>query len=76
MVMKVIKQEALLKHYHFEYDYATGHVYGHPKFRDGTYIHTSRIVNFNKRVGVIETLHTFYKLEGYEREEAPQIGEQ
>lgn len=58
-----VKQEALLRDWQFYGETVTGRVYGHPRFKDGTRIHTSRIVNFKN--GVVETLHTYYRLEGY-----------
>ena len=67
-----MKQEASLRNWHFEWlpyercNIAIGDVYGHPNFSDGYRIHTSKIIDFSKRYGVIQTLHTFYQLEDYE----------
>lgn len=47
--------------------YYQGYVYNNPKFEDGTYIHTSRLVNevigeHTGKVVAIETLNTVYEL--------------
>ena len=74
----MVKQEALLKNWHFvwlEHDQsnvAVGYVYGHPRFTAGDFIHTSKIINYNVKNGIIETLHTYYKLEDYEYYEAAE----
>ena len=65
------KQEASLRNWRFEGPVLIGNVYGHPRFPNGHKIHTSRIVNFNKRSGIVETLHTFYRLEDYNEPEEP-----
>lgn len=39
-----------------------GNVYGHPRLRDGEFIHTSKVVKFHKGLGIAETLNTFYTL--------------
>jgi len=66
------KQEASLRNWKLHWlpppedcQVACGEVYGHPKFPDGRRIHTSQIVNFNSKHGIVETLHTFYRLEDY-----------
>lgn len=71
------KQEASLRNWQFCGLIAYGDVYGHPRFPPGHCVHTSKIIALNKRAGIIETLHTFYRLEGYtlESEESPQICE-
>ena len=37
-----------------------GQAYGHPRFPDGMFVHTSKIVN--RVESVVETLNTFYEL--------------
>lgn len=37
-----------------------GDVYGHPRFPDGTFVRTSRVVE--RRDGEVETLNTVYEL--------------
>lgn len=68
MALPPIKGEATLKSWRFvKADdgaiIVLGTVYGHWRIPDGHRIHTSRVVNYNPRADVVETLHTFYKLE-------------
>lgn len=67
------KQEASIQNWEFvptaEGYVVIGYVKGHPKFQDGRRIHTSLVIGFNLRYGIVETLHTFYRLEDYEYEE-------
>ena len=71
------KQEASLRNWKIDGLIAYGNIYGHPNFLNGHFIHTSTIITLNKQAGIIETLHTFYRLEGYnlESEESPEICE-
>lgn len=63
----MLKQEALLRNWRFikEGDaiMVVGTVYGHPRFPDGHRIHTSKVLRYNPKPDVVETLNTFYKLE-------------
>lgn len=56
------KQEARLENWFKDGHMYWGNAYGHPKFKDGCFLHTSAIVKENLEAGVIETLHTYYKL--------------
>lgn len=49
-----------------------GHVYGHPRFRNGEFIYSSQVINFNKNFRTVETLNTFYTL----GEPAEVVGEE
>lgn len=75
-----MKQEALLKNWEFEWlngaqcNILHGDVYGHPEFKDGQRIHTSKVLEVNQKYGIAETLHTFYKLEGYETNANTEAG--
>lgn len=45
----------------------TGRAYGHPKFREGTCVVTSRVVWLSEAAGLAQTLNTLYVL----RDKAP-----
>lgn len=59
--MPTPKQEASLRDWEFEWlelhscNIAIGNVSGHPLFPDGQRIHTSKIINYNVKNGIIET---------------------
>ena len=58
-----------LKNWTIQFDFedvpivAHGEVYGNPKFKDGTTIATSRILNFDRDNKILETLNNTYTLE-------------
>lgn len=60
------KPNAILKRWIIDNDYniAYGDVYGHPKIDDGTFIHTSLIVDIKREQKdlIVETLNTIYTL--------------
>lgn len=39
-----------------------GEVYGHPRFKDGTRVKTSKTTQYHHAEGTVETLNTIYKL--------------
>ena len=59
----------ILKNYKIQYDMdgfpivATGQVFGNPKFKDGTFVVTSKIISYNMEKNVITTMNSVYELE-------------
>lgn len=70
----MVKQEALIRNWQIDGEVLIGEVYGHPRIIDGHRVRTSTIVKFNKKAGIVETLHTYYKLEGYNESEESTEG--
>lgn len=66
MIMENIKKKfhmGTLKKafYNPHYEWVEGHIYGHPGFNEGNYIHTSQIVKMEGNE--IETLNSKYTVE-------------
>lgn len=55
--------------YSVEGNKISGYVYNHPRFKDGTYVYTSKIVYLNLEIGIAQTLNTTYVLIGKEASE-------
>ena len=60
------KPNAILKNWSIDElcNIAYGDVYGHPRFDDGSYIHTSTIISIDREQKniIVETLNTIYTL--------------
>lgn len=60
------KPKATLRNWSIDecYNVAYGDVYGHPHHPDGSYVHTSIIVDINREQKdiIVETLNTIYTL--------------
>jgi len=52
--------------YNIEGNILSGNVYDHPKFDNGAYIYTSKVIFINRLVGIGQTMNTTYILIGPE----------
>lgn len=71
------KQSARLEKWSYYMGYhgpeLSGLVYDHPRFADGDFIYTSRVIMINKEIGIAETRNTVYILVGKEQEHPAQL---
>lgn len=71
------KQSARLEKWSYYMGYfgpeLSGFVYDHPRFTDGDFIYTSRVIMINKEIGIAETLNTVYILVGKQEDHPAKI---
>lgn len=66
-----MKQTALILNWHPYLHGLRGQVFGHPKFKEGDWIVTSRIIKLDEENKVCETLNTIFTL-GKKLHNAPE----
>lgn len=62
MSAKTLQKARIEQWYIDQNDSLVGAVYGHPRFEDGTYVRTSRVVKLDKATGEAVTRNTEYVL--------------